>query len=394
VFTVDRGPQYRLVEVVFDGNRTLQDTELRALFGVVPGTSLVMADVEAGAAAVAGRYARLGYRTIQVRPASSDRERPDTGDPTQIVPVSLTIEIDEGPRTVVGALSFEGATAFSAAELGGLVASVTGAPYYAPQIAAGADAVLVHYLNEGYETAQVEVAPGFDESGTTADVRFLVREGPQVLVDHVLVVGNRQISVASIRAEMVLRPGEPLGLDEFAETRSRLSALGVFRGIDFREFSHGDGSRRDVVVIVEEAPANRVGYGGGLEVSQRLRATEAGAAVERLELAPRGFFEIGRRNLWGKNREINLFTRVSVRRSDDADVEMPQSSLGFNEYRVLLNYREPRAFRQSGDLVVSGFVEQAIRPSFDLFSRGVTAELRRAIGLTMTGSVGYAYGQN
>ncbi|MDP7339902.1 MAG: BamA/TamA family outer membrane protein [Vicinamibacterales bacterium] len=394
VFTVDRGPQYRLVEVVFDGNRTLQDTELRALFGVVPGTSLVMADVEAGAAAVAGRYARLGYRTIQVRPASSDRERPDTGDPTQIVPVSLTIEIDEGPRTVVGALSFEGATAFSAAELGGLVASVTGAPYYAPQIAAGADAVLVHYLNEGYETAQVEVAPGFDESGTTADVRFLVREGPQVLVDHVLVVGNRQISVASIRAEMVLRPGEPLGLDEFAETRSRLSALGVFRGIDFREFSHGDGSRRDVVVIVEEAPANRVGYGGGLEVSQRLRATEAGAAAERLELAPRGFFEIGRRNLWGKNREINLFTRVSVRRSDDADVEMPQSSLGFNEYRVLLNYREPRAFRQSGDLFVSGFVEQAIRPSFDLFSRGVTAELRRAIGLTMTGSVGYAYGQN
>ncbi len=394
VFTVDRGPEYRLVEVVFHGNQTLQDAELRALFGVVPGGPLVMADVETGVAAVTRRYARLGHRSIRVRPVPSERERPDTSDPTGVVPVSLTIEIDEGPRTVVGALSFEGATAFSAVELGGLVASVTGAPYYAPQIAADADAVLVHYLNEGYETVQVEVAPGFDESGTTADVSFLVREGPQVLVDHVLVVGNQQISVASIRAEMALRPGEPLGLDEVAETRSRLSALGVFRGIDFREFSHGDGSRRDVVVIVEEAPANRVGYGGGLEVSQRLRATDAGAAAEQLELAPRGFFEIGRRNLWGKNREINLFTRVSVRRSDDADAEIPQSSLGFNEYRVLLNYREPRAFRQSGDLFVSGFVEQAIRPSFDLFSRGVTAELRRAIGLTMTGSVGYAYGQN
>ena len=69
------------------------------------------------------------------------------------------------------------------------------------------------------------------------------------------------------------------------------------------------------------------------------------------------------------------------------------SSLGFNEYRVLLNYREPRAFRQTGDLIVSGFIEQAIRPSFDLFTRGVNAELQRPIGLTMTGSVGYTYGR-
>ena len=39
--------------------------------------------------------------------------------------------------------------------------------------------------------------------------------------------------------------------------------------------------------------------------------------VENIEVAPRGFFEIGRRNLWGKNRSLNLFTRVSVRRRTD-----------------------------------------------------------------------------
>ncbi len=392
VFTVDRGVEYRVVDVRFDGNLTVPAAELRELFGVASGVPLVMTNVQTGVAAASARYAQLGYLAIQVRPSVIELETSDDGDQAAIVPVRVAVEIVEGPRTTIGAVVVEGNTAFSAAELATLVESAPGAAYYAPSVAADADTVRVHYLNEGYETVQVDVVPRFGEANATADVTFMVREGTQVVVDHVLVVGNRQIAASTIRDELTLRPGEPLGLDEVDETRRRLTALGLFRRIEIRGFSHGGGTRRDVVIVVEEAQATRVGYGGGVEVSQRLRATESGAAGERLELAPRGFFEIGRRNLWGKNRSIDLFTRVSVRREDDA--ELQQSSLGFNEYRVLLNYSEPRAFGRSGDLFVSGFVEQVIRPSFDLFSRGVSAELRRVIGLTMTGSVGYTYGRN
>ena len=393
-FTVDRGRRYRVAVVRFDGSRTVSDPELRSLFGVTTGIPMVVADVEAGVAAVRRRYEQEGYRGIQVIPVPDERATPAGGDATETILVDYAVEIIEGPRTTVGTVGFEGLAAFSATELRAVVVSATGEPYYAPLAVADGDAVLTHYQNEGYETAEVEVFRQFDERGTTADLTFVVREGRQVLVEHVLVVGNRQISDAAVRAELALRPGEPLGLDEVTETRRQLAALGLFRGSNILYLSHGAGNRRDVVIVVEEAPATRVGYGGGLEVSQRLRATEGGVAGEQLELAPRGFFEIGRRNLWGKNRSIDLFTRVSVRRKDDADAEVSESSFGFNEYRVLLNYREPRAFRQSGDLIVSGFVEQAIRPSFDLFSRGVNAELRREIGLTMTGSVGYTYGQN
>ena len=394
VFTVDRGPRYRVAEMRFDGSRMLSDSELRSLFGVTSGSPVVVADVEAGVAAVRRRYEQEGYRRIEVIPVPDERATPAGGDAPETVLVNYVVAIIEGPRTMVGTVVFEGPCRVQRDRAGAVVVSATGEPYYAPRAVDDGDAVLTLYQNEGYETVEVEVFRQFDESGTTADLTFVVQEGPQVLVEHVLVVGNRQISDAAVRAELALRPGEPWGLDEVAETRRRLTALGLFRGIDILELRHGGGNRRDVVIVVEEAPATRVGYGGGLEVSQRLRATEGGVAGEQLELAPRGFFEIGRRNLWGKNRSIDLFTRVSVRRQDDADAEAPQSSFGFNEYRVLLNYREPRAFRQSGDVLVSGFVEQAIRPSFDLFSRGVNAELRREIGRTMTGSVGYTYGQN
>ena len=60
-----------------------------------------------------------------------------------------------------------------------------------------------------------------------------------------------------------------------------------------------------------KAPVTTIGYGGGVEAGQRLR-DESGVADAQLEFAPRAFFEVGRRNLFGKNRSINLFTRVSI----------------------------------------------------------------------------------
>ena len=79
------------------------------------------------------------------------------------------------------------------------------------------------------------------------------------------------------------------------------------------ELAHGDESKRDVLVSVEEAPVTTVGFGGGVEAGQRLRTDEdTGVASERIEVAPRASFEIGRRNLFGTKRSVNLFTSASL----------------------------------------------------------------------------------
>ena len=113
----------------------------------------------------------------------------------------------------------------------------------------------------------------------------------------------------------------------------------------------------------------------------RLRPTaDGGQAEERFEIAPRGFFEIGRRNLWGKNRSINLFTRVSLRTRDSFSADNiqidPQQSgeYGFNEYRIVGTYREPRILNTPADLSITGIVDRAIRASFNFKTREIFAE--------------------
>ena len=52
-----------------------------------------------------------------------------------------------------------------------------------------------------------------------------------------------------------------------------------------------------MLVTVEEAPATTIGYGGGLEANQRAASTGPdGDGEDQVEFAPRGFFDIGRRN--------------------------------------------------------------------------------------------------
>ena len=396
VFRVTRGPLYRIGRVTVGGNRAVADETIRSIAGLAAGDPLVVREIDAGLAAIEEHYNRLGFATVRAvhdfgasAAASDGATAPTVG-----------ITIDEGVRTIVGDVAFDGASALPAAGLPGVVETRAGAAYYGPQVERDRGALLEHYLNDGYEQARVAVDARFADDLSTVDIVFRIVEGRRVFVEHVLIVGNRQVDTATIRAEVALVPGEPLRLGDVAETRRRLDALGMFRRIDIREFSHGRDDRRDVIIEVEEAPATRLAYGGGFEVSQRLRREVRAAgsqAVERIEFAPRGSFEVGRRNLWGRNRSLDLFTRVSVRRRNDP---LPPASapaggeFGFNEYRVLAAYREPRALGRRWDVLVSGFVERAIRPGFDLFRRGVTAQLTRSPEAASGTIFGYRLGNN
>jgi outer membrane protein insertion porin family len=178
----------------------------------------------------------------------------------------------------------------------------------------------------------------------------------------------------------------------------------LFRSVRINELPHAGEPRRDVLVQVEEAPPTTIGYGGGIEGGTRLRPTgQGGQAEERFEIAPRGFFEVGRRNMWGKNRSVNLFTRVSLRARDivfsDSGLRFAEptaeSGYGFNEYRVVGQYREPRIFNTRADALATGILDQAIRSSFNFIRRQARGEvgLRLSTRYSITGFYSFEHNE-
>lgn len=386
VYDVRRGPPYRVAAVEVSGSQALAAAELRATLGTQPGAPFKQGVVDVDVAAMTERYRKLGHADVKVSATTTTERATVTGSPG----VRVRFDVVEGPRTEVGEVTFDGVAGVPVALLREAVGSRPGHPFYRPQVDADREAVLVTYLDRGFQSATVEVAVTFSEDRGRADLRFTVREGPQVFVDRVIIVGNRRTSARTIERELAVRRGEPLALKALFESQRRLAALGLFRRVSVTELPYGWGRARDVLVSVEEAPATTFGYGGGLEGSRRL-VRQGELTVEQFDFAPRGFFDIGRRNLWGKNRTINFFGRVSVRSrdqtsapSDVGSVDSTRGGLGFSEYRALITFREPRVVGQESDLFVSGLAEQGYRSSFNFTRQLARAELAHRLSPTLS----------
>jgi outer membrane protein insertion porin family len=376
VYTVTRGLQYRLASSVeVAGNRAVPYEELRPMLArLQAGDVFVAAHLDAAVSAIEGLYLGRGYAQVSVDAAANEIDPA----PSRVGQVRPAIVITEGPQTIVGDVTFLGNAQIADERLASLVTLTPGMPYFVPRIADDRELVLLEYLNEGFASADVQVAPVLSEDGTSASVVYRIVEGPQTIVDHILIIGNTRTNPETIRRELLFRTGEPLGLADLIESRRRLAALGLFRRIQITELSHGASNEHDVLVTVEEAPATTLSYGGGLEASRRPRLSDLGERIDRLEFAPRGFFDVGRRNVGGKNRSVNLYTRVSLRPKDSPG-DRDGDRFGFSDYRVVLTYLEPRPYGIAGDLMMTGAVEQGVRSAFNFARKGVAAELHRRL---------------
>ena len=310
-FTITRGPQCMVEQAEVTGNTSMTSAELAPLVVTKAGQPFSDSTVGSDALRIQGYYRQRGFSAVKVT-SQVERREPKAG--SEFVRVRLVIA--EGVRSVLDSVNFQGNAAIDAETLRRAITSAPGQPYFEPQISSDADKIALLYLNRGYPEVTVEPAPKAIGDGSKVELGFAIHEGPQILIDHVLVVGNERTSRETILREVQLKSGQPLSQQQEDETRTRITSLGLFRRVDISYLQlPGEQNRRDVVITVEEAPVTTH------QLRRRARRRQAAAcessetadAVEEFQVAPRGFFQVSRRNLFGKDRSLDLFTRVSFR---------------------------------------------------------------------------------
>ncbi len=392
-FTIARGPQCVVEQAEVAGNTSIASIELAPLVQTRAGQPFNESTVGSDIARIQSLYRQRGFSAVKVS-SQVDRREAQAG----VAPVRVRLNVAEGVRSVIDSVTFQGNAAIDSDALRKAITAVPGEAYFEPQISADADSLALLYLNRGYQEITVRPEPRPIGDGSKVELRFVVHEGPQILVDHVLVVGNRRTQRDTILREVQLKSGQPLSQEQEDTTRTRLAALGLFRRIDISYLQlPGERGHRDVVITVEEAPVTTIGYGGGLEGGKRLvRSSETREAIEEFQIAPRGFFQVSRRNLFGRDRSLNLFTRVSFRPKGVSSLaslagqSTEGSGYGFNEYLARLTLGERRVFGTDADATLTAAVEQGVRSSFDFNRRSAIASLSRRLTRTVAVSAYYA----
>lgn len=359
---------------------------IEKLLEIRHGDVLDNANVMQGIQRVLDEYHRRGFYRAGVDPRYE--ELPDRETPTTAW-VVVHPRLIEGPLGTISAINFAFADATHAPEaaLRNVMRLRAGAPYVNLDRLFDEEALRRFYDSRGHTSARVEIAQPAANATTDVALTVTVSEGPRSIVGDILVFGRTKVGEASILEDLTFKVGDPLSRRSLDESERALQDRGIFRRarITAEPTLPGE-SRARVIVQVEESPATNFGYGGGVEVGTFRRLRSDGTSENSLEASPRGFLQITRRNIGGRNRLLSLFSRLSLKPAPEADGRR----FGFAEYRLAGTFQETRAFRSETDILLSLSSEQAVRTNFNYVRRGFSAEALRHVSTTVAVTGRYA----
>jgi outer membrane protein insertion porin family len=343
IYDVGPGPVARVRAVAVDGF-----PDQAPLLKTRPGAPVEDRLIDEDARTLARALEHRGYAQARV-----EAETPEGGGEIPVV-----FRVHAGNLSTVGSFAVRSPAPLPAgAELKELRMR-EGEPYRVADLARDRASVLSAYRNAGYLQAEVVPEVSLPPEGGPVRVVLRVAPGPRTQVDHIVIAGLQATREAVVRRELTLEEGGPLGLQKVLESQRRLGALGIFQKVSFSELDPESTAARSVVVTAAEAPRTTVAYGIGYAERDRLRfSTEA-----------------TRRNLFGLDRSITTFARISFRGS-----------------RLLTTFREPYLFGHHNELFVTGFREEEDRDSFDFVRYGGLLQTARTLSPAWSVIVRYAF---
>lgn len=272
--------------------------------------------------------------------------------------VPVVFRVQEGRRVTVSGVHIDSPVPLPADSPPRELRLRSGAPYRVRDLARDRVSLLSAYRDGGYPDAEVVPTVTRSEDGREAQVTLQVVPGTRVDVDHLVVAGLDHTREAVVRRELTLKEGEPFGLDRLLESQRRLAGLGIFQRVSVSEIDPESPASRSLRVQVEEAPRITVAYGIGAAEGDLLR----------------GSVEVTHRNLFGMDRSLSAFARVSFKGS-----------------RFLFSYREPFLFGRRQEMFVTAFREEEDRPFFDYERYGGFVQAVRPLRPTLNLIVRYTY---
>jgi outer membrane protein insertion porin family len=272
--------------------------------------------------------------------------------------VPVVFRVQAGPRVTVSGVHIDTPVPLPADNEPRELRMRAGAPFRVRDLARDRTSLLSAYRDSGYPDAEVVPAVSRSEDGREAEIILKVVPGTRVDVDHLVVAGLDRTREVVVRRELTLKEGEAYGLDRLLESQRRLAALGIFQRVSVTEVDPESPERRSLRVQVEEAPSTTVAYGIGASEGDLLR----------------GSVEVTRRNLFGMDRSLSAFARVSFKGS-----------------RFLASYREPFLFGRRQEMFLTAFREEEDRPFFDYERYGGFVQAARRLRPTWNMLLRYTY---
>ncbi len=209
-------------------------------------------------------YRAMGYLEADVveRRVVRDREKRT---------VDILLVIDEGERTLVGSVAFEGLPDLSVDSLVNRLSLVEGEPFDPTLLGRDQYRIFSYLAEKGYPGATVEYAD------TTADhlaaITFLITSGPRARVGEVTVIGNETTRSEFVLRELTFARGEWFNRVTLLQSRDRLFQTGLYRSVIIAPGNITPEKTVPIRVEVRERKLRWFGFGAGFGTEDQFRGS-------------------------------------------------------------------------------------------------------------------------
>ncbi len=290
---VDPGEVYQLAAVGFTGNQEIAAEELLALMTTSPRKKLspgsgrlIRQRLEEDFDNIRSYYLLQGFGEVEIGTVTI------VEDGRQL---SLEVEVREGPRQRLVDFTFSGLEILDLDRVRSSLPLKPGGPYHPVLLDDSLNIVRALYEDQGFLSVTVAPHVDWNDDHTLVDVHLEIAEGPQAVVDRLILRGQRRTKTGALRRLIRLEEGEPVSRRRLLEVERDLYRLGVFSKVDVDQRAVSESTeKRDVVVRLEEGRRYRLAYGFSYHsddgVGGLLSITRAnvGGRGDRLQLDLRG----------------------------------------------------------------------------------------------------------
>ncbi len=314
-YTISLGARHRVVKVTIRGNRYFDTPDIHNRLLIHAAGFLYLrhgrysdADAKLDKAAIERLYQENGFQDVEVAITAQDNYHGKIGD------VAVTIDIHEGPQSLVSALNVDGLDRPDRGTILALLASQPGQPFSMENVAVDRNYILELYQAAGYPNVSFDYSARPAAEAHRMEVTYKIVPGQPRFVREVLISGLRTTRYSLVRRDITLQPGDPLSWSAMGAAQRRLYDLGVFAKVDMAvQNEQGETENKFVLYHMVEGPRYALTIGFGAEIariggSQQSLDNPEGATG----FAPRGTFGISRLNLWGLGHTITFKTVAST----------------------------------------------------------------------------------
>lgn len=265
--TIDEKLRVKIKKVIFTGNKNIRSKKLLKTISTRPDSlfssgyfkdDTFQTDLEK----LKGLYENAGFLDARI---THKIEYDKTGKW-----MDLTIEIDEGKKSIVGDILFKGNALFPEKEIR-LKLKMPGASAFSQSgLKQDIQNIQQFYFQKGYMLAQINASTALNPNTGKVDITYSITENELIYIDKINIKGNVKTRDVVIRRELRSFPGERFDGDKLRRSKERLYNLGYFEEVNFDTQPGSAPNRQDLLVTVKETKTGEFSFGGGFSSVENL----------------------------------------------------------------------------------------------------------------------------